>query len=57
MKRLIMDKLVEWKNSIYRKPLLLRGARQVGKTYVLLEFGKNIMKTSFTCTLKAILMH
>ena len=40
MKRLIMDKLVEWKNSIYRKPLLLRGARQVGKTYVLLEFGK-----------------
>lgn len=40
MKRLIMDKLVEWKNSINRKPLLLRGARQVGKTYVLLEFGR-----------------
>lgn len=40
MKRLIMDKLVEWKNSINRKPLLLRGARQVGKTYALLEFGR-----------------
>ena len=41
MKRLIIDKLIEWKNSNSRKPLLLKGARQVGKTYVLLEeFGK-----------------
>ena len=40
MKRLITDKLVEWKNSSFRKPLLLKGARQVGKTYALLEFGK-----------------
>lgn len=40
MKRLITDKLVEWKNSSLRKPLLLKGARQVGKTYALLEFGK-----------------
>lgn len=41
MKRLITDKLIEWKNSIHRKPLLLKGARQVGKTYTLLDFGKN----------------
>lgn len=41
MKRLITDKLIEWKNSSSRKPLLLKGARQVGKTYTLLEFGKN----------------
>ena len=41
MKRLITDKLIEWKNSSSRKPLLIKGARQVGKTYALLEFGKN----------------
>ena len=40
MQRLIMEKLVSWKNSANRKPLLLKGARQVGKTFVLLEFGK-----------------
>ena len=40
MKRLITNKLIEWKNSSSRKPLLIKGARQVGKTYVLLEFGK-----------------
>ncbi len=41
MKRLIIDQLVKWKNSPNRKPLLLKGARQVGKTYALLEFGRN----------------
>ena len=41
MRRLIFDKLIEWKNSSSRKPLLLKGARQVGKTYTLLEFGRN----------------
>lgn len=40
MKRLIMDDLMAWKNSKRRKPLVLRGARQVGKTWVLEEFGK-----------------
>ena len=47
MKRFIMDKLVEWWDSMNCKPLLLGGTRQVGKTYVLLEFGENIMKTPF----------
>lgn len=40
MKRFIMKDLVKWKNSKYRKPLILKGARQVGKTYLLKEFGK-----------------
>ena len=39
MKRKILDSLVEWKNSNERKPLILNGARQVGKTYILEQFG------------------
>lgn len=41
MERFIMKKLKEWKNSNTRKPLILKGARQVGKTYILKYFGKN----------------
>ena len=40
MKRKILESLVEWKDSEERKPLILNGARQVGKTYILEEFGK-----------------
>jgi predicted AAA+ superfamily ATPase len=40
MKRTIIKELTAWKNSKVRKPLILRGARQVGKTYILQEFGK-----------------
>jgi len=40
MKRDIYAKLSSWKNSKDRKPLILQGARQVGKTYILKEFGK-----------------
>ena len=40
MKRLIMEKLVKWKESKYRKPLILQGARQEGKTYLLKQFGE-----------------
>ena len=36
-----MKQLVDWKNSLDRKPLILKGARQVGKTYILKEFGEN----------------
>jgi len=39
MERFIMKKLIDWKNSKYRKPLILKGARQVGKTYILKQFG------------------
>jgi len=40
MKRLLMNQLVRWKTTPDRKPLVLHGARQVGKTYLLQEFGK-----------------
>ena len=40
MKRFILDELLKWKESKYRKPLILKGTRQVGKTYILKEFGK-----------------
>lgn len=35
-----MKKLLDWKKSKQRKPLILKGARQVGKTYILKQFGK-----------------
>ena len=41
MYRKIMSFLKTWKKSKYRKPLILQGARQVGKTYSILEFGRN----------------
>ncbi|NLZ83402.1 MAG: ATP-binding protein [Clostridiales bacterium] len=40
MQRLILNDLVKWKNSRYRKPLILKGVRQVGKTWILKEFGR-----------------
>ena len=40
MKRKLYDSLIKWKNSSNRKPLILEGARQVGKTWLLKEFGK-----------------
>lgn len=40
MKRTIIKALHQWKDEKSRKPLILRGARQVGKTYILQEFGK-----------------
>ena len=40
MERNIMKELIKWKENKGRKPLILRGARQVGKTYILKEFGK-----------------
>ena len=41
MYRKISDKLLAWKNSLHRKPLILKGARRVGKTYSLLELGRS----------------
>ena len=40
MKRYAMRQLVEWKNRLNRKPLILKGARQVGKTWLMKEFGR-----------------
>lgn len=44
MRRFIDKELRHWKDSKRRKPLILRGARQVGKTYSLKEFGKNFFE-------------
>lgn len=44
MYRYIINQLVEWKNSKDRKPLIVLGARQVGKTYSLLDFGQQHYK-------------
>ena len=40
MERLIIDELIKWKSRKDRKPLILKGVRQCGKTYILNEFGK-----------------
>ena len=44
MERLVMKKLLDWKNSKYRKPLILKGVRQVGKTWLLKEFANHYYK-------------
>ena len=44
MKRKITEQLVVWKNMPGHKPLILQGARQVGKSYILEEFGKEYYK-------------
>lgn len=40
MERLVLQKLIKWKDSKYRKPLIVKGVRQVGKTWILKEFGR-----------------
>ena len=40
MYRIAMEKLLKWKESKRRKPLIIEGARQVGKTWLMKEFGK-----------------
>ena len=44
MIRYIYNQLLAWKNKKEHKPLILNGARQVGKTYILQEFGRNEYK-------------
>jgi len=44
MKRICMSKLEAWKTSKKRKPLILKGVRQAGKTYLLEEFGRTAFK-------------
>ena len=40
MERLLMQSLIRWKGKTHRKPLIIHGARQVGKTWLMKEFGK-----------------
>lgn len=44
MKRYAMQNLVKWKDKDNRKPLVLKGARQVGKTWLMKEFGRRYFK-------------
>lgn len=45
MERLVLEKLKTWRDKKDRKPLILRGARQVGKTWLLKEFGRTCFKS------------
>jgi predicted AAA+ superfamily ATPase len=51
MKRLITERLIEWKSRSNRRPLIVRGARQVGKTFSIDEFGeqtfRHVLKVDF----------
>ena len=49
MKRDIYANLLSWKSSSRRKPLLLQGARQTGKTFILKEFGRNEYDNTVYC--------
>ena len=44
MYRKIIEDLKRWKNSAHRKPLILQGARQTGKTWIMKEFGRSEYK-------------
>ena len=44
MKREIIEDFINWKESKNRKPLIVHGARQVGKTYIIKDFGKKYYK-------------
>ena len=46
MNRTVFNKLVAWKNAPDRKPLILKGARQVGKTWLMEEFGRREFQSS-----------
>lgn len=48
MERIVFQKLIEWKDSANRKPLILNGARQVGKTWLLEQLGdKHFAKVAY----------
>ena len=52
MKRALLHSLIEWKNKKNRSPLILRGARQVGKTYLVEIFAKQYFDNSITLNLE-----
>ena len=49
MYRTLMENLIEWKNNPGKKPLILQGVRQCGKTYLLKEFGSLYYEDVFYC--------
>ena len=49
MKRKIYEDLLKWKNTESKIPLMVVGARQIGKTYIINEFCKKEFKKFFKC--------
>ena len=49
MQRILMEKLIEWKENPNKKPLILQGVRQCGKTFLLKEFGARHYEDVFYC--------
>ncbi len=47
MKRDLYEKLIEWKKDNNRKPMILKGARQVGKTFLIKEFKESLKVYKF----------
>ena len=47
MERKMSKELLEWKNNKEKTPLIIYGARQVGKTYTILSFGKENYKNVY----------
>jgi len=52
MKRMLMDELVRWKESPHRKPLILKGVRQCGKTYLLKTFAEQAYENAIYLNLE-----
>lgn len=46
MNRTAFEKLIKWKNKINKKPLIIRGARQVGKTWIMKQFGADFFENT-----------
>ncbi|MCL2662650.1 MAG: DUF4143 domain-containing protein [Oscillospiraceae bacterium] len=44
MYRILIEKLIEWKEDLHKRPLIVKGVPQCGKTYLLKEFGKKFYK-------------
>jgi len=53
MKRKVKDRIIDWKNSENRKPLILNGARQVGKTWLLKEIAPTEFLNVAYCNLES----
>lgn len=54
MYRVAIEKLLKWKQSKRRKPLIIEGARQVGKTWLMKEFGRQAYTDTYISILTPI---
>ena len=56
MYRIAMEKLYKWKESRRRKPLIIEGARQVGKTWLMKEFGTQCYKSTVYVNIENLIL-